>query len=110
MTGTAQTEATELSQIYNLEVVSVPTNRPVVRDDQGDQVYKTSTAKYQAVVDEVEQAHEQGQPVLLGTVPSRTPNVSPHCCRAGAFPTRCSTPNSTPGRLTSSPRPAARER
>ena len=68
MTGTAQTEATELSQIYNLEVVSVPTNRPVVRDDQGDQVYKTSTAKYQAVVDEVEQAHEQGQPVLLGTV------------------------------------------
>ena len=68
MTGTAQTEATELSQIYNLEVVSVPTNRPVVRDDQGDQVYKTSMAKYQAVVDEVEQAHEQGQPVLLGTV------------------------------------------
>ena len=68
MTGTAQTEATELSQIYNLEVVSVPTNRPVVRDDQGDQVYKTSTAKYQAVVDEVEQAHEQEQPVLLGTV------------------------------------------
>ena len=68
MTGTAQTEATELSQIYNLEVVSVPTNRPVVRDDQGDQVYKTSMAKYQAVVDEVEQAHEQEQPVLLGTV------------------------------------------
>ena len=68
MTGTAQTEATELSQIYNLEVVSVPTNQPVVRDDQGDQVYKTATAKYQAVVDEVEQAHEQGQPVLLGTV------------------------------------------
>ena len=68
MTGTAQTEATELSQIYNLEVVSVPTNQPVVRDDQGDQVYKTATAKYQAVVDEVEQAHEQEQPVLLGTV------------------------------------------
>ena len=68
MTGTAQTEAIELSQIYNLEVVSVPTNQPVVRDDQGDQVYKTATAKYQAVVDEVEQAHEQGQPVLLGTV------------------------------------------
>ncbi len=68
MTGTAQTEATELSQIYNLEVVSIPTNRPVVRLDEGDQVYKTETAKYHAVADEVGQAHENGQPVLLGTV------------------------------------------
>ena len=68
MTGTAQTEATELSQIYNLEVVSIPTNRPVVRLDQGDQVYKTESAKYGAVVDEVVDAHDRGQPVLLGTV------------------------------------------
>ncbi|MDE0232941.1 MAG: preprotein translocase subunit SecA [bacterium] len=68
MTGTAQTEATELSQIYGLEVVTIPTNRPVVRADEGDQVYKTEVAKYGAVVDEVTRAHERGQPVLLGTV------------------------------------------
>ena len=68
MTGTAQTEATELSQIYGLEVVTIPTNRPVVREDEGDQVYKTEVAKYGAVVDEVTEAHERGQPVLLGTV------------------------------------------
>ncbi len=68
MTGTAQTEAPELAQIYNLEVVSIPTNQPVIREDQGDQVYKTETAKYQAVVEEVSQANQQGQPVLLGTV------------------------------------------
>ncbi len=68
MTGTAQTEAPELSQIYGLEVVSIPTNQPVVRDDQGDQVYKTALAKYRTVVDEVGGANEQGQPVLLGTV------------------------------------------
>ena len=68
MTGTAQTEAPELAQIYSLEVVSIPTNQPVVRDDQGDQVYKTETAKYEAVVGEVDEAHGRGQPVLLGTV------------------------------------------
>ena len=68
MTGTAVTEAPELAQIYNLEVVSIPTNQPVVRDDQGDQVYKTESAKYHAVVEEVAEAHERGQPVLLGTV------------------------------------------
>ncbi len=68
MTGTAQTEAPELAQIYDLEVVSIPTNQPVVRDDQGDQVYKTEKAKYEAVVEEVGLAHRQGQPVLLGTV------------------------------------------
>ena len=68
MTGTAVTEAPELAQIYNLEVVTIPTNMPVVRDDEGDQVYKTEKAKYEAVVEEVASAHEQGQPVLLGTV------------------------------------------
>jgi len=68
MTGTAQTEAPELAQIYDLEVVSIPTNQPVVRDDQGDQVYKTEEAKYEAVVEEVSLAYQQDQPVLLGTV------------------------------------------
>ena len=68
MTGTAVTEAPELAQIYNLEVVTIPTNQPVVRDDEGDQVYKTEKAKYEAVVEEVAEANRRGQPVLLGTV------------------------------------------
>ena len=68
MTGTAVTEAPELAQIYNLEVVTIPTNQPVVRDDEGDQVYKTEKAKYEAVVEEVADANQRGQPVLLGTV------------------------------------------
>jgi preprotein translocase subunit SecA len=68
MTGTAVTEAPELAQIYNLEVVTIPTNQPVARDDEGDQVYKTEKAKYEAVVEEVAEATDRGQPVLLGTV------------------------------------------
>ncbi|HEX6146717.1 MAG TPA: preprotein translocase subunit SecA, partial [Acidimicrobiia bacterium] len=68
MTGTAQTEAAELAQIYSLEVITVPTNRPLARDDQGDLVYKTENGKYDAVVADVAARTEIGQPVLLGTV------------------------------------------
>ena len=68
MTGTAETEAAELAQIYNLEVVVVPTNRPIARADEPDLVYKTEESKFQAVVDDVEKRIEAGQPVLLGTV------------------------------------------
>ena len=67
MTGTAQTEATEFSQIYNLEVISIPTNVPVKRVDQNDLIYKTQNEKFKAVIDEVKKAHEKGQPVLVGT-------------------------------------------
>ena len=67
MTGTAQTEATEISQIYNLEVISIPTNLPVKRIDQNDLIYKTQNEKFKAVIDEVKKAHEKGQPVLVGT-------------------------------------------
>ena len=67
MTGTAQTEATEFSQIYNLEVISIPTNLPVKRIDQNDLIYKTQNEKFKAVIDEVKKAHEKGQPVLVGT-------------------------------------------
>ena len=67
MTGTAQTEATEFSQIYNLEVISIPTNVPVIRIDQNDLIYKTQNEKFKAVIDEVKKAHEKGQPVLVGT-------------------------------------------
>jgi preprotein translocase subunit SecA len=68
MTGTAETEAAELAQIYDLEVLVVPTNRPVARADEADLVYKTELAKFQAVVDDVEERVAKGQPVLLGTV------------------------------------------
>jgi preprotein translocase subunit SecA len=68
MTGTAQTEAAELAQIYSLEVITVPTNRPLARDDEGDLVYKTENGKYAAVVADVASRTEIGQPVLLGTV------------------------------------------
>ena len=67
MTGTAQTEAAELHEIYKLGVVSIPTNRSMVRTDQSDLIYKTEEAKYIAVVDDVTERFEKGQPVLIGT-------------------------------------------
>jgi preprotein translocase subunit SecA len=68
MTGTAQTEAAELYSIYKLGVVPIPTNRPMVRKDQADLVYRTEEAKFTAVVDDLVERHAQGQPVLVGTV------------------------------------------
>ncbi|MDT2007760.1 preprotein translocase subunit SecA [Rhodococcus opacus] len=67
MTGTAETEAAELHQIYNLGVIPIPTNRPMVRVDNGDLIYKTEEAKFDAVVDDVVERHQNGQPVLIGT-------------------------------------------
>lgn len=67
MTGTAQTEAAELHQTYKLGVVPIPTNRPMVREDRADVIYKTETAKFDAVVDDIADRHENGQPVLVGT-------------------------------------------
>src|SRR4051795_2699769 len=68
MTGTALTEATEFMKIYSLGVVQVPTNRPMVRDDSNDQVYKTKEGKWDAVTREIAERHEKGQPVLVGTI------------------------------------------
>ncbi|WP_219413125.1 preprotein translocase subunit SecA [Pseudonocardia nigra] len=67
MTGTAQTEAAELHQIYKLGVVSIPTNRPMVREDQPDLIYKTEEAKFAAVAADIAEKHRNGQPVLVGT-------------------------------------------
>ncbi|MDH4169483.1 MAG: preprotein translocase subunit SecA [Acidimicrobiia bacterium] len=67
MTGTAQTEAAELAATYGLQVVPIPTNRPTVRDDQQDLIFKTEEAKFGAVVEDVVERHERGQPLLLGT-------------------------------------------
>jgi preprotein translocase subunit SecA len=67
MTGTAMTEASEFSRIYKLDVVSIPTNRPMVRKDIDDQIYLDANSKYEAIVGEIEEAHGQGRPVLVGT-------------------------------------------
>ncbi len=68
MTGTAQTEAAEFSHIYKLDVAVIPTNRPMIRKDEEDLIYKTEDAKWNAVADDLKERHEKGQPVLIGTV------------------------------------------
>lgn len=67
MTGTAQTEATEFSQIYSLDVISIPTNIPIKRQDKDDLIYKTQNEKFKAVIEEIKKANAKGQPVLIGT-------------------------------------------
>lgn len=68
MTGTADTEAPEFAKIYNLEVMVIPTNKPIARDDQNDVIYKSEPAKFKAVVEDIKEAHEEGRPVLVGTI------------------------------------------
>ncbi|HWM90288.1 MAG TPA: preprotein translocase subunit SecA [Thermoanaerobaculia bacterium] len=68
MTGTADTEAAEFGQIYNLDVTVIPTNRDMIREDRADLVYRTAEEKWRAVVQEIRECHEKGQPVLVGTV------------------------------------------
>jgi len=68
MTGTAMTEEAEFEEIYNLDVVEIPTNKPMVRKDENDVIYKNEKAKFKAVVESVKESHEKGQPVLIGTV------------------------------------------
>ena len=72
MTGTADTEAPEFANIYDLDVMLVPTNRPLMRDDQPDVVFKTRREKFNAVVDEIRERHATGQPVLVGTISIET--------------------------------------
>ena len=72
MTGTAQTEEKEFRAIYGMDVVEIPTNRPVIRKDLQDAVYKTKKEKFHAVCDEIEKAHATGQPVLVGTITIET--------------------------------------
>ncbi len=68
MTGTAKTEEKEFQEIYNLSVVEIPTNVPVVRDDENDFIFKTADARYAAVLEDIKERHERGQPVLVGTI------------------------------------------
>ena len=68
MTGTADTEAAEFAKIYNLDVNVVPTNRTMIRQDYADVVYRTEKEKFAAIVEEIKDCHERGQPVLVGTI------------------------------------------
>ncbi|MEE0443253.1 MAG: preprotein translocase subunit SecA, partial [Acutalibacteraceae bacterium] len=68
MTGTAMTESTEFQEIYSLDVISIPTNKPMIRIDDPDVLYKTEQAKFNAIIDRIIECHENGQPVLVGTI------------------------------------------
>src|SRR5207249_5156228 len=68
MTGTAKTQLAEFQEVYKLDVVEIPTNQPMIRADQQDLIYKTEEAKWKAVVEDLAERHEKGQPVLVGTV------------------------------------------
>ena len=68
MTGTAMTEESEFQEIYNLDVIEIPTNKPMIREDHHDIIYKNENAKFRAVINDIKESHEKGQPVLVGTV------------------------------------------
>ena len=68
MTGTAKTEEEEFRKIYGMDVVVIPTNKPMIRVDYPDVVYKTKRAKFAAIVKEIEELHAQGRPILVGTI------------------------------------------
>ena len=92
MTGTAMTEAAEFNQIYNLGVVPIPTNRPMVRVDQPDLVYRTASAKFDSVVEDVVERHATGQPVLIGTTSVEKSEHLSNELKKTVFRTRSSTP------------------
>lgn len=75
MTGTAKTEEEEFRNIYNMQVIEIPTNRPIIRDDRADLIYSTMDGKFKAVAEEIKERHEKGQPVLVGTVAIETSEI-----------------------------------
>ena len=111
MTGTALTEQEEFYKIYGLEVVAIPTHRPMVRDDDADLVYRNEDAKFNALIDEIVEM-TAGRPAGPGRHDQRREERSPvaRCSSGAASGTRCSTPSSTRRKRRSSPRPAAAAR
>ena len=79
MTATALTEAEEFSSIYGLDTIVVPTNNPVVRKDANDVVYRSQEGKFKAIVEDIKEHHEKGQPILVGTPLLRNLNYSQVC-------------------------------
>ncbi len=86
MTGTADTEAAEFNEIYKLDVMVIPTNRPLARVDMGDVIYKTTREKFQAVVEDIIQCHAKGQPVLVGTISIENSEVLSEMLRKRGVP------------------------
>jgi preprotein translocase subunit SecA len=86
MTGTAATEAEEFYNIYALNVVSIPTNRPMIRDDKPDLIFLGQKAKYKAIVQDVKERHKKGQPVLIGTIAIETSELLSHIMDAEGLP------------------------
>ena len=86
MTGTAQTEEKEFRNIFEMDVIAIPTNRPVIRKDLDDAVYKTKKEKFNAVVDEIVKAHEKGQPILVGTITIETSEMLSHMLKKRGVP------------------------
>ncbi len=89
MTGTADTEAFEFQQIYHLETVVIPTNQPMVRKDENDQVYRTYDEKFEAVVADIRDCHARGQPVLVGTTSIENSEHLSSCSTRRSCRTRC---------------------
>ena len=87
MTGTAETEEGEFWQIYKMDVVVIPTNRPARREDSDDMVYKTRREKYNAIIDEIERQHQRRRPVLVGTVSVEVRRRCRVCSSGGTCPT-----------------------
>jgi preprotein translocase subunit SecA len=84
MTGTAKTEEEEFRNIYNMDVIAIPTNKPIIRDDRSDLIYKSMDGKFRAVVEEIKERHKEGQPVLVGTVAVETSElISNYLKKAG---------------------------
>lgn len=86
MTGTADTEASEFAEIYNLEVVVIPTNQPMIRADHPDMIYKSERAKFEAVTTAIEELYKQGQPVLVGTISIEKSEVLSHLLKKKGIP------------------------
>src|SRR5207245_3754106 len=108
MTATAETEAEEFAKIYKLDVTVVPTNRPLVRVNHPDVVYKTEREKFNAVVEDIIERNTRGQPALVGTVSIEKSEQLSKLLRSAESATRSSTPSTTSARPRSSPRPAVR--
>ncbi|MBM0233531.1 preprotein translocase subunit SecA, partial [Micromonospora sp. STR1_7] len=86
MTGTAQTEASEFNKVYKVGVVSIPTHRPMVREDRPDVIYKTEKAKFNAVIEDIAERHQMGQPVLVGTVSVENSEILSQLLRRRGIP------------------------
>ncbi|WP_455709887.1 preprotein translocase subunit SecA, partial [Pantoea eucalypti] len=86
MTGTADTEAYEFNEIYGLETVVIPTNRPPKRIDKQDQIYKTAKERYDAVIRDIRDCYERGQPVLVGTTSIENSELLSHLLKQAGLP------------------------